>query len=74
MTSLLHTSEIELWAGAEGMDDVDDETVRWGPQWERTRRHQQRHNMEEKGEVARHCKDKQNIYANIQNKRIHDLR
>ena len=48
------TCEAELWACAETVYDVDDEAVRAGAQWQGAGRHQERHDVEEEGQVRRH--------------------
>lgn len=48
------TAEIELRAGAERVDDVDDEAVGGGAQRERPCGHQQRHHVKQVRQVSRH--------------------
>ena len=51
------TIKAQLWAGAEGVYDVDDEAVRGRAQGQRARGHQQGHDVEQERQVAGHCKE-----------------
>ena len=48
------TAEVQLGAGAERVDDVDDQPVRGGAEGQRPGGHQQCHHVEEVGQVGRH--------------------
>lgn len=48
------TTEVELWASAKGMNDVDDETVSGSSERKGTSGHQQSYHMEEVGEMCCH--------------------
>lgn len=47
------TAEVELWAGAQWVDDVDDQAVGGGPEGQRPGGYQQGHHMEQIGQVGR---------------------
>ena len=53
------TAERELWAGAERVNDVDDESVSGRLQRQRTSADQQSHDVKQQRQMRRHC----NIHA-----------
>ncbi len=51
---LFLTAEVELWAGAEWVNDVDNEAMRWCSEWQRASGHQQSDDMEQVGQMSSH--------------------
>lgn len=51
---LFLTAEVELWAGAERVNDVDNEAMRWRSEWQRAGGYQQSDDMEQVGQMSGH--------------------